>query len=150
MKRHQTNKAEILLGPKKGDHLEWTNKKLSPENNPRNAGRQSAVYISSTGGPTSYTKSNSKKNKKQKKLQANSQESGQFAKNAKISAFITYIRNTLDETDKKTHFCLGSLLELKAYFGIFYMRAALHLNRMDFDIVYISKVVILYLFVQCS
>ena len=72
MKRHQTNKAEILLGPKKGDHLEWTNKKLSPENNPRNAGRQSAVYISSTGGPTSYTKSNSKKNKKQKKLQANS------------------------------------------------------------------------------
>ena len=30
------------------------------------------------------------------------------------------------------------------------MRAALHLNRMDFDIVCISKVVILYLFVQCS
>ena len=44
MKNHQTNKG--------GNRLEWTTKKPSSENNPRNAGRRSAVNISSTYGPT--------------------------------------------------------------------------------------------------
>ena len=57
-------------------------------------------------------------------------------RNAKISAFNKSMRDTLDETDKKSHCRLTSLLELKAYFGIFYLRAALHLNGMDSDIVW--------------
>ena len=55
--------------------------------------------------------------------------------NAKISAFITSIRNTLDKRDNKIHFRLTFLLEFKAYFGLFSVRTALHLNGMDSDII---------------
>ena len=40
--------------------------------------------------------------------------------NVKISAFITSLRDNLDETEKKTNFRLTFLLELKVYFGIFF------------------------------
>ena len=56
MKNHQGNKQEILGV----NFLKWIINKLSPENNPKNAGRQSAACVSSTGGPTPYAKRNSK------------------------------------------------------------------------------------------
>ena len=94
------------------------------------------MNISSIGGHTPYVKRNTKTILQTWSLMITDEILMKVVNftNVKISAFITSLRDNLDETDKKTNFRLTFLLELKVYFGIFYVRAAMNLNGMDSDI----------------
>ena len=96
------------------------------------------MNISSIGGHTPYVKRNTKTILETWSLMITDEILIKVVNftNVKISAFITSLRDNLDETDKKTNFRLTFLLALKVYFGIFYVRAAMNLNGMDSDIVW--------------
>ena len=51
--------------------------------------------------------------------------------NTKISELHAIIGDRLSENDKKTQYGLTSLLEIKAWFGLLYIRSALKLNTTD-------------------
>ena len=120
---------------KSGDRREWTTNKPSAENIPRNAGRRSAKDISLAGGPTRFAKLNSKTILETWSSMITDDILMKVVDftNKRMQVFLTSIKDTLDKTDKKTHYKLTSLLELKAWFGLFYVRAALHLNGVDCD-----------------
>ena len=54
----------------------------------------------------------------------------------KITELHAIIGERLRETHKKNHYKLASLAEMKAWFGLLYLRAALKLNTTDTDIVW--------------
>ena len=56
--------------------------------------------------------------------------------NIKITQLTTLLAEYLDSTAKTTIYKLASLIEIKAVFGIMYLRGALHLNGVDCDIAF--------------
>ena len=54
--------------------------------------------------------------------------------NKKITELHAIIGERLKETDKKAHYKLTSLTEMKAWFGLLYLRVALKLNTTERDI----------------
>ena len=55
--------------------------------------------------------------------------------NKKTTELHAIIGERLGETDKTSHYILTSLTEMKAWFGLLYLHAALKLNKTDTDIV---------------
>ena len=53
--------------------------------------------------------------------------------NRKITELHNIIGDRLAETDKKTQYGLTSLVEMKAWFGLLYLRGALKLNTSHVD-----------------
>ena len=56
--------------------------------------------------------------------------------NKKINYFYSITGDAINSTDKKTHLKLTSLTEVKAWFGILYLRGALQINETDTDTVW--------------
>ena len=56
--------------------------------------------------------------------------------NKNITELHAIIGERLRETDKKTHYKLTSLTEMKVWFGLLYLRAAMKLNTTDANIVW--------------
>ena len=56
--------------------------------------------------------------------------------NIKITQLFALLGDKISENEKKTHYGLTSLLEIKAWFGLLYLREALKLNGLHVDSVW--------------
>ncbi len=123
---------------KNGDTVDWTTRKPTADVNPTNRGRRPAKDLPRPGGPTRYAKLNSRTLTKTWQLTMTDDILMKVVSrtNKKITEFCDINRDALQVNDKKTQYKLTSLVELKAWFGIMYLRGALHLNGTDTDTVF--------------
>ena len=120
-----------------GDCYKWCKLKKDVLNN-IGCGRRSAANFCSSGGPTTKAQRNVKSPVDTWSLMTPDDEVMKIVNytNKKITELHDIIGERLRETDKKNHYKLTSLTEMKAWFGLLYLRAALKLNKTDTDIVW--------------
>ena len=115
---------------KNGDSVDWSTRKPTADGNPTNRGRRPAKDLPSPGGPMRIAKQNSGTVLKTFQLTMTDSILVKIVDqtNTKITEFWDINRDALSDNDKITHCKLTSLLELKAWYGLHYLRGALHLN----------------------
>ena len=123
---------------KKGASLKWTTQRPSSETNPKRAGRRSAKNLSVYGGLTNLARRNSDSPGTIWSYMISDDLLMKVVNNTnkKISLFLETNQHGLENNDKETHFKLTSLRELKAWFGLLYLRVAFKLNGMNADVVF--------------
>ena len=101
---------------KKGVSLKWTTQRPTSETNPKRAGRRSAKDLQVLGGPTNLARRNSDSPGTIWSCMISDDLLMKVVNNTnkKISLFLEANQHELENNDKKTHFKLTSLCELKA------------------------------------
>ena len=128
---------------KAGERMEWDTVKPTTVTNPNRAGRRSAKDLPLPEGPTRFARA--------RLARANATspaatwslmitddmllEAVNYT-NVKITKIFALLGDQLTEKDKNTQYRLTSLLEVKAWFGLLYIRGALKLNGMHVDSVW--------------
>ena len=104
----------------------------------RGRGRRSASNIVPPGGPTRTAQNKAKSPAENWSLMIPDDIVMRIVgyTNTKITQLHEITGGRLAETDKKTQYGLTSLAEMKAWFGLLYLRAALKLNTTDTDVWY--------------
>ena len=99
---------------------------------------RSASNVCFSGGPTTKAQRNAKSPLDTWSLMVPDDEIMKIVNYSKkkITELHAIIGERLRETDKKNHYKLTSLAEMRAWFGLLYFRAALKLNTTDTDIVW--------------
>ena len=122
---------------KAGDCYEWCTLKNNVLNN-IGLGRRSVANVCSSGGPTTKAQRNAKSPVDTWSLMIPDDEVMKVVNytNKNITELHAITGERLREADKKTHYKLTSLTEMKVWFGLLYLRAALKLNTTDANIVW--------------
>ena len=117
------------------DRYEWCTLKKGAVENVCGRGRKPATQINSPGGPSPTARKEATSPADTWSLMIEDDLLMKVVDNTnrKITELHNIIGDRLAETDKKTQYGLTSLVEMKAWFGLLYLRGALKLNTSHVD-----------------
>ena len=124
---------------RQGEHMEWTTPKaFVSTQNPRYAGRRAAKDLPMGQGPTPLARKNCDTVNSIWRQMITDEDLMRVVelKNKVIKKLPEKKAAMLSETDEKTQYNDTSVAEIKAFFGVLYMRGALRLSSVSIDTVF--------------
>ena len=119
---------------KNEDSVKWTTNKPSNDSNPNRAGRRAARDLPTVGGPTREAIANSETALSTWQV---------MISDDLLMKVVNYTNKKINDClavtglhDKNPEYKLTSLTEMKAWFGLLYLRGALKLNGNDINLVF--------------